>query len=77
MTKHEVLAWLKRRGTQRNIRGMARYGIVARRAFGVSVGTLQSLKKRLGRDHALALELWSTGWFEARSLAALAGSRAR
>ncbi len=71
MTKHEVLAWLKRRGTQRNIRGMARYGIVARRAFGVSVGTLQSLKKRLGRDHALALELWSTGWFEARLLAAL------
>lgn len=71
MNTNEVLAWLKRRGTQRNIRGMARYGIVARRAFGVSVGTLQSLKQRLGSDHALALELWSTGWFEARLLAAL------
>lgn len=71
MTKNEVLAWLKRRGTQRNIRGMARYGIVAKRPIGVSVQTLRSLKKRLGRDHALALALWDSGWYEARLLAAL------
>ena len=33
---------------------MARYGIEAKRAFGVSMGTLLSLGKQLGKDHALA-----------------------
>jgi 3-methyladenine DNA glycosylase AlkD len=71
MDKNEVLKWLERRGTRRNVEGMARYGIVARHAFGVSVGTLRTLARRLGKDHALALELWDTGWYEARLLAAL------
>ena len=71
MDKDEVLAWLKRRGTQRTVKGMARYGIEAKLAFGVPMGTLGSLSKRLGKDHALALELWKSGWYEARLLAAL------
>jgi 3-methyladenine DNA glycosylase AlkD len=64
----EVLRWLERRGTRRNREGMARYGIVAPKVFGVSVSTLQQLAKRLGRDHALAAALWETGWYEARML---------
>jgi len=71
MDKNEVLAWLKRRGRQRTVEGMARYGIEARLVFGVQMGTLGSLSKRLGKDHALALELWKSGWYEARLLAAL------
>jgi len=71
MDKNEVLAWLKRRGTQRTVKEMARYGIEAKLAFGVQMGTLGSLSKRLGKDHALALELWKSGWYEARLLAAL------
>ena len=77
MTTREVLAWLKRKGTRRNVLGMARYGIAAKRAFGVPMGTLLSLKKRLGKDHALATALWETGWYEARLLAALVGDPAR
>ena len=50
---------------------MARYGIVARKAFGVPMGTLLPLAKRLGKDHALATALWASGWYEARLLAAL------
>ncbi len=73
MDKNEVMLWLKRRGTRRNVEGMARYGIVAKRAFGVPMGTLLSLRKRLGRDHALATALWESGWYEARLLAALVG----
>jgi len=73
----EVLAWLERRGTQRTIKGMARYGIIAKRAFGVPVGTLQSFKKKLGKDHALSAALWRSGWFEARLLAAFVGDPAR
>jgi 3-methyladenine DNA glycosylase AlkD len=73
MDKDEVLGWLKRRGTQRTVKGMARYGIEAERAFGVPMGTLLSLSKRIGKDHALAMALWESGWYEARLLAALVG----
>ncbi len=65
-----VLASLKRMGSKRNRDGMARYGIVAGKVFGVSVGTIQQLAKRQGRNHELAAALWSTGWYEARMLCA-------
>lgn len=65
-----ALAQLKRAGRQSVRDGMARYGITAARAFGVPVGTIRALGKKLGRDHALALALWETGWYEARLLAA-------
>jgi len=77
VTKNEVIQWLERRGSRRNVEGMARYGIVAERAFGVSMGTLQSLSKRLGKDHTLSLALWESGWYEARLLAALVGDPER
>jgi 3-methyladenine DNA glycosylase AlkD len=67
----EVFAWLERKGTRRNVEGLARYGIVAPRAFGVPVGTLLKLAKKLGKSHALAGELWKSGWYEARLLAAM------
>jgi 3-methyladenine DNA glycosylase AlkD len=66
----EALAWLERRGSKRNREGMARYGIVSAKVFGVSVAMLQQLGKRFGRDHELALQLWDTGWYEARMLTA-------
>jgi 3-methyladenine DNA glycosylase AlkD len=77
MDTDEVLAWLKRHGTRRAVEGMARYGIEAKRAFGVPMGTLLSLQKRLGTDHALAVALWESGWYEARLLAALVGDPER
>ena len=77
MDTNEVLQWLERRGTRRTVEGMARYGIVAERAFGVSMGTLLPLSKQLGKDHALSLALWDSGWYEARLLAALVGDPER
>jgi 3-methyladenine DNA glycosylase AlkD len=71
MDKDEVLGFLQRKGSRRNVAGLARYGIKAARAFGVPMGTLLALAKRTGKDHALALELWESGWYEARLLAAL------
>jgi 3-methyladenine DNA glycosylase AlkD len=50
---------------------MARYAIPSDRAFGVSVGMLRQLAKRLGHDHDLAAALWKSGWYEARMLATL------
>ena len=69
----EALAWLERRGTKKNREGMARYGIVAPKVFGVSMATMQPYAKKLGKDHELALALWETGWLEARMLAAFVG----
>lgn len=69
MDAGEVLEWLERRGTRKSRQAMARYGIAAPRAFGVPVGTLLGLAKRLGKDHALAGALWESGWYEARLLA--------
>jgi 3-methyladenine DNA glycosylase AlkD len=73
----DVLAFLKRKGSKKNVDGMARYGIVAKHVFGVSVGTLRAYGKRLGRDHELAAALWCTGWYEARMLAAFVDDPAR
>jgi 3-methyladenine DNA glycosylase AlkD len=64
-----VLRWLERRGTRRNREGMRRFGISSPRVFGVSMTTMRPLVKSLGRDHALALALWQSGWLEARVLA--------
>jgi 3-methyladenine DNA glycosylase AlkD len=72
-----AVAWLKRRGSRRNVEGMARYAIPSDRAFGVSVGTIRDYAKTLGRRHELALALWETGWYEARMLAAFVDEPAR
>jgi 3-methyladenine DNA glycosylase AlkD len=63
-----VVAELRRLGTKAGRDGMARYAIPSDNAFGVSVATLKTLAKRLGRNHALAAALWDTGWYEARML---------
>lgn len=73
MSTKEVLIWLEQQGTKRTLEGMSRYGIKAERAFGVSMGTLRTLSKRLGKDQSLSLGLWETGCYEARLLAALVG----
>jgi len=69
-TLQSTLASLERLGTKRTRDGMARYGIVADKAFGVMVGDIQKLAKRIGKNHDLAAALWSSGWYEARLLAA-------
>jgi 3-methyladenine DNA glycosylase AlkD len=50
---------------------MARYGIVSKKVFGVSVTTLRGMARNLGKNHELARRLWSTGILESRMLAAL------
>lgn len=72
MDKNEALTLLERKGTRHYAEGLARYGIETKlRVLGVSVGTLRSIAKRIGKDHDLALELWETGCYEAQMLATL------
>jgi 3-methyladenine DNA glycosylase AlkD len=50
---------------------MARFGINTDRALGISVTNLRRLGRELGKDHALAIELWDSGIHEARILASI------
>jgi 3-methyladenine DNA glycosylase AlkD len=63
-----VLSALEKASTKRDHDNLERFGITAPKAFGVSMANIQTLAKRLGRNHALALALWDTGWYEARML---------
>ncbi len=65
-----ALAWLKRSGRRTNVEGMARYGIRASKVFGVSVREIERYARPFRRQHALALSLFDTGWFEARLMGA-------
>ena len=62
---------------EKNIAGMARYGIKTDNALGTSMPALRKISKALGRDHELARELWATGIHEARILASIVEDPAR
>jgi 3-methyladenine DNA glycosylase AlkD len=64
-----ILLNLKSMANPDNVAGMARYGISTDKALGISIYTLRPMAKEIGRDHALALELWESGIHEARILA--------
>jgi len=72
-----VVNILRSEGNPRNVEGMVRFGITSVKAFGVSAPFIRGLARKIGRDHQLALGLWSTGIHEARAVAALIGDPAK
>jgi 3-methyladenine DNA glycosylase AlkD len=72
-----ILNELQSLANPENVAGMARFGITGKNLLGISVGQLRTLARRIGRNHALAGELWSSGIFEARLLAAFVAEPAR
>lgn len=74
MTTHQrnnILKRLQSLGDPKAVEGMARFGIVSKKVFGVSAPALRKMAKEIGKDHNLAQQLWSTGVLEAHVLAAL------
>jgi 3-methyladenine DNA glycosylase AlkD len=71
MTFNRVLERLQSASNPAAVRGMARFGITACKVFGWSTPALKKFAREIGRDHDLALRLWSTGILEARALAGL------
>lgn len=69
MTAPEIVKKLKKLGSAKNVAGMARFGIVSKKKFGVAHPDIDRLAKEIGRDHGLALVLWSSGIHDARILA--------
>jgi 3-methyladenine DNA glycosylase AlkD len=71
MTSEEIILQLEALGNPEAVAGMARFGIKADHTLGISMEELRRLAKRVGRNHALAGELWASGIHEARILACL------
>ncbi len=69
MKYEELIEKLKSLSEPKNVKGMARYGINPTNNLGISVSTLRSIAKEIGKDHDLALKLWSSGMHDARLLA--------
>jgi 3-methyladenine DNA glycosylase AlkD len=72
-----ALSWLEQHATKRDRENLARFGITAGQAYGVSIANIQRLAKQLGRNHDLASALWETGWYEARLLTSFVDEPAR
>lgn len=77
ITASSVVDMLKKLSNKKTLDGMARYAIPSDKAFGVAVGKIRDLGKRLGRDHELAIELWKEEWYEARMLCAFVDDPAK
>jgi 3-methyladenine DNA glycosylase AlkD len=70
-TYNEIMKRLKSLSDPEAVAGMARFGINPENTYGVSVPNLRKIAKEVGRDHALARELWASGIHEARILASM------
>ena len=70
MNVRAVVKELRSLSNPKNIEEMARVGIKSTGLLGVSAPVIRKLAKKIGKDHRLAQELWSTGIHEARILAA-------
>ncbi|KPL15772.1 MAG: DNA alkylation repair protein [Bacteroides sp. SM1_62] len=76
MTKDEVMLELSKFGNEQTKKVLTRHG--AREPFyGVKVGDLKTLVKKIKKDHGLALELYKTGNSDAMYLAGLIADEKR
>ena len=72
MTKtDEILKLLKSHSSEESRMGMSRYGINVEKAFGTGIPLLREIAKHHRKDHELALELWKSGFHEARIIATM------
>ena len=69
MKYENILKKLKSMPNPEAVKGMAQYGINPTNNLGISVSTLRPIAKEIGKDHNLALKLWSSGIHDARLLA--------
>jgi 3-methyladenine DNA glycosylase AlkD len=65
-----ILNYLKSVANPENVKGMAKFGINPENTLGIPVPVLRGLAKQYRKNHALAQELWGSGFHEARLMAA-------
>jgi 3-methyladenine DNA glycosylase AlkD len=69
----EVLRQMESLANSETLEGKARFGIKTASALGLTMPQIRLVAVPLGKDQALAEQLWGTGVHEARILAALIG----
>ena len=67
----EVIEELKTRASEKYKVNVVRMGIPEQYSIGVSTAEVRSLAKKIQKSNELALELWITGYHEAKLLAVL------
>lgn len=70
MTTEQIMKELERKGSESIKKIFLNHG-VKEPLFGVKVGDLKVIQKKVKRDHDLAMDLFSTGNYDARYLAGL------
>jgi 3-methyladenine DNA glycosylase AlkD len=75
-TSAEVMQQLEAWGSEQFRKTFARHGIKDA-MFGVSYANLGALKKKIKKDHALAVDLWQTGNHDARTFALMVADPAQ
>lgn len=73
LSVEDVVNKLKSRARPDQLEGMARYGLTPEQRLGVAVPEMRKLAKEIGKNHALALQLWMTKIQEARMVAGMIG----
>ena len=76
-TKAGVLRELEKLANPRVHAKLAYFGVHVPKALGISAPMLHRFARRIGKNHKLAEQLWSSGIHEARILAALIGEPAK
>jgi len=76
MTAKEILKELETLGSESYKKVIFNHG-VKEPCFGVKIGDLKKIQKRIKKDHALALELFDTGNYDAMYLAGLVADDAK
>ncbi|MEI6696109.1 MAG: DNA alkylation repair protein [Bacteroidota bacterium] len=71
MNQDKVVAALNALSNKKSLEGMSHFGIKIENALGISMPALRNMAKQIGKNHALANELWETGLHEARILASM------
>ena len=71
MELEEIIGRLEAGSDPKAVAGMARFGIVGAKVYGLRIPVLRALAKEIGRDHELAGRLWAAGARETRILAAM------
>ncbi len=67
----EILKNLKSKSRKDKLLDMARYGIKINNRLGVSIPDIRKIAKDFGKNHEIALELWKTGYADAKITAVL------
>ena len=70
-SSNEILKKLKSLSRLDQLEGMERYGIVTNNRLGVSIPDIRKIAKDFGKNHETALNLWKTGYQDAKITAAL------